>query len=713
MARQYGEGPKVASKPRKHLTDEELVSIVDDEFDNAMGKEGGDISRERAQSWKAYLSKPLGNEVEGLSKALTTDVSDVIDGIMPSLLRIFTQVENLATFDPIGEDDIEAARQETDVVNHTLFRKNPAFLLFHTWFMDALIQKNGVVKAYWEDYESVSTESYEGLNEQELQLLMDDDELEPEEQESRTEEIMVPTPTPMGVMPMRQQVTLYDVTFKRTAKQGKVCVDPVPPEEYRISSDAFSIDPCCARFVGHEREVTRSDAIEMGFGKDEVMALPTSHESRTGDERQARRDKAEEDKDLPSTGDESQEKILLREAYIKVDYDKDGVSELRQVFTCGGKLLGNEPSDRQPFHVLTPKPLPHKHFGRSVAELVEDIQELNTTLLRQALDNIYATNQPGHAVWELGMGEDTLDDLLTTAMGRVVRFSRPVGESYQSMTIPFTAQHSFTAMEYFDKAKRDRTGITQESEGLSPEALKNIQTTVLSQAIDVARGKVECIARIFAETGIKGLLLHIHELLLKYQDKPEVMELRGKFVQVDPREWRKRTTMSVTVGLGLGTQTQNLIHLNAIWDKQKDIVAAGGMGTLVTPHNVYQTAAQIVKNANLKQPALFFTDPGPEATGKEDEKEDPAIAVQMEAVKVEREKTQVKAQKDQVEAQQKMLDIQQKQQDLQSAHAREIAKLRSEDEARQDKMLIEMEKIRNQLTEMELKYATDVPGSKV
>ena len=135
--------------------------------------------------------------------------------------------------------------------------------------------------------------------------------------------------------------------------------------------------------------------------------------------------------------------------------------------------------------------------------------------------------------------------------------------------------------------------------------------------------------------------------------------------------------MTVTVGLGLGTQTQNLIHLNAIWDKQKDIVAAGGMGTLVTPHNVYQTAAAIVKNANLKNPALFFTDPGPEATGKEDQKDDPAIAVQMEAVKVEREKTQVKAQKDQIDAQQKMMEMQQSQQDMQATHQREIAKLQS------------------------------------
>jgi hypothetical protein len=678
-----------------------------------MGKEGHDVSQERAKSWNYYLAKPLGNEVAGLSKALTTDVSDVVDGIMPSLLRVFTQADNLANFDPVGQDDIEKARQESDAVNYHFFKRNPAFLHMHTWFMDALVQKNGIVKAYWNDYEEVTTESYEGLTEQELGILMDDEELEADEQDERSIEMVMPMPTPMGMMPMRQRITVYDVSFTRTAKMGHACYEPVPPEEYRISADARSPDPCTARFVGHEREVTRSAAILMGFDKDEVMDLPTSSASTTGDEKAARYDKAEEDTGIQPINDPAEEKILLREAYIRVDYDQDGISELRQVFTCGGHLLGNEPCDRQPFHVLTPKPLPHKHFGRSIAELVQDIQELNTTLLRQALDNVYASNQPGHAVWELGMGEDTLDDLLTTATGRVVRFSRPVGESWQPMAIPFTAQHSFEAMQYFDKAKRDRTGITQESEGLSPEALKNIQTTVLSQAIDVARGKVEAIARIFAETGIKSLLMHIHELLQKHQNKPETLELRGTFVEVDPREWRKRTSMTVTVGLGLGTQTQNLIHLNNIWEKQAAIVQNGGMGTLVTPANIYETCAQMVKNANLKHPALFFTQPPVEMTGKEEEKEDPSIAVQREMVQVEREKTQVKAQKDQVDAQQKMIDMQQAQMDLQASHQREIARLENDREKLKDHMFIEMEKLRNQLTEMELKYATNVPGSKV
>jgi hypothetical protein len=326
--------------------------------------------------------------------------------------------------------------------------------------MDALVVKNGIVKCWWDESEEITTEKYTGLNEQELALLNDDEELEPVGKEEREEEQMVPTQTPLGVMPMKQTVKVWDVEYKRTVKDGRVRYAPVPPEEYRISADANSPDPCSARFVGHETTPTRSALILMGYDKDVVMALPTAgnKDSHT-EEKRARKKEEEQDKD--TVGDPAMEKVEYREAFILMDYDKDGVAEMRKVCYSGNEVLSNEDCDRQPFHVLTPKPVPHKHFGRSVAELVMDIQKINTTLLRQALDNLYHTNQPGHAVWEQGMGEDTLDDLLTTQTGRVARFSRPPSEAWMPMSIPFTAQHSFQAIEYFDKASAT-AGITQD-----------------------------------------------------------------------------------------------------------------------------------------------------------------------------------------------------------------------------------------------------------
>lgn len=585
------------------MDDDRLLAIVDDEFSSAMGSPMGDISTERAKAWDYYLSKPLGNEVEGQSSVVTSDVADVVDGIMPSLLRIFTTSDNLVSFDAVGPEDEPQAAQESDYINHVFFKQNDAFETLYTWFFDALVQKNGIVKAWWDESEQVTTESYRGLMLEEVSELLDDPELEPIERAERE-------PGP-GEVPGLDGL-VHDVEFRRVRKSGKACVDNVPPDEYRISADARRLDPSRARMVGQEREVTRSELIAMGFDEDLVYSLPTyirdGRGSQGGDEEIARYDREDERND--SAREDSMDLIQLRECYIRVDYDEDGRAELRQVMIAGGEVLLNEPVDRQPFHVISPQPLPHKHFGRATSEKVMDVQEISTTLLRQTLDNLYHTNNPSHAVWEMGIGDNTIDDLMTTRVGSIKRFSRPVAESYSQIAVPFTASASFPMLDYFDKVKRDRTGISSDAEGLNPDALKNIQQSVMMQAGDMARMKIEAVARIFAETGIRSLFEHLRELLMKHSMKADVVKLRNQWVQIDPRSWRNQRNVTINIGLGIGSRDSNLMMLEAIWQKQTQMVQGGGLNLTVTPKNLYATAAEIVKNANFKTPELFFTDPG-------------------------------------------------------------------------------------------------------
>lgn len=677
------------------MTDDELRALVDSEFESAMGNDGGDISQERALALDYYLSKELGNEIEGQSQVVSSDVSDVVDSIMPSLLRIFTTAENLVGFDAVSEEDVPGAEQESDYVNYVFFKQNPAFSILYTWFFDSLVQKNGIVKAWWDDSEIVTQESYQGLTEAELFELLDDDELEPIERAQRQDETVI-----NGEV---VESTVHDIEFRRVSRSGRARVDNVPPEEYRISADARSLNPSDARFVGQEREVPRSELIEMGFDPEIVDELPSQGQDIENDEDRARKNKSDETND--HIGDRSQQRITLREAYVKVDKDDDGRSELRQVFTAAGRLLSDEAVDRQPFHVICPQPLPHKHFGRATAEKVMDIQKIVTTLIRQNLDNLYHTNNPEHAVWEQALGDTTLDDLRTRQAGKTNLFSRPVNEAWQAMTVPYTAGQSFPMIEFFEKSKKDRTGISSDSEGLSPEALKNIQTSVLAQSVDLAKMKVEAIARIFAETGIKSLFLHIHELLMKHQEKEQVVQLRNQWVPVNPQQWRTRLDMTVNIGLGIGTREQNLIHLNDIWAKQGEIVQNGGFGLLVTPKNIFNTAAEIVKNANLKQPTMFFTDPGDQVPEPQED----------ETTDLAEQQLQIQAREQELNAQKQQLD----RQEAQLRHEREIEKLRIQqqeaDTKRQDvdnDLLVAMENIKNKITELELKFTTDIEGGR-
>lgn len=680
------------------IDDEELVKIVDGEFTRAIGAPDGDISTERARGLDAYLSNPRGNEVAGRSKARTSDVADVIDGIMPSLLRMFTTADNLLLFDPVGPEDADAASQESDYVNHVFFKETPAFMTLYSWFFDALVEKNGIVKAWHDDKSQVTREAYEALSDAELAELLADDELE---LVSRKDRDIV---TVAGDGATLVNATVHDVVFRRESSRGKVMVMPVPSNEFRISADAREIDPSSARFVGHERPVKRYELLDMGFDPDIVDSLPADTIAIGTAESRVRRNKSDDTHGL-SAPHRSQDEVTLREAYIRIDADADSSAELIQVFTASGKLLSREEVDRQPFHVITPKPIPHKHVGRSVAELVEDIQEITTALLRQTLDNLYQTNNPGHAVWEQGIGEDTLDDLLTVQIGRVVRFARSPGESYAPMTVPFTAQSSFGMLDFFDKQKRDRTGVSSDSQGLSPDALKNIQTTVLSQAIDMSRMKIEAIARIFAETGLKTLFLHIHELLLKHQDKPKVVRLRGEWVQVSPQQWRERTDMTVNIGLGLGTREQNLVQLEAIFQKQQSFLQAGLGGLLVKPSNLFNVAAEFVRNANLKQPELYFSDPGdaeaPPPNAQQLQLQQQQQALQQKEQEITQERQQLNTMRAQIQMQ-----------ELQLRHQREMLDLRRKSEKDKDDFAIEMEKIKNKLTELELVHGENIPGGR-
>ena len=674
------------------LTDKEVLTFVDQEMESSIGYSGGETSKERALAWDYYLSKPMGNEVEGRSSVVTSDVSDIVDGMIPSLLRLFTTTDNLVNFEPTGREDVAQAAQESDYVNYVFFKKNPnAFLLLYTWFFDALIQKNGVVKAWRDESEVITEESYSNLSEEEVFKLLEDEELDPVERDEKVEIIQ----TPEGDVP----VTLHDIKFKRTTTKGVIRVENVPPEEYRISADSRSIDPTEARMIGQEREITRSELISMGFDKDLVYSLPASANSNDTEEKIARRDIEEFQTGVPQR---AQELIQVREAYIKLDMTGNGKSELRQVITAGNQVLLNEPADRQPYHVISPQPLPHKHFGRASAEKVMDIQQVNTTLLRQILDNYYHTNNPGHGVWEQGIGDNTLDDLLTTDIGRVVRFDRPVGESYAPMTVPFVAGQAFTALEYFDKVKRDRTGVQADGDGLNPEQLKNIQQSVLTQANDLSRMKIEAVARIFAETGIKSLFLHIHELILKHQDRQEVINLRGEWIPVDPTSWKNRYDMTVNIGLGIGSKESKMMQLNQIWEKQTQGLQMG----ITKPNNLYNTATEMANAAGFKDGNTFFTNPGDGDLPQNDEQ----MKMQQQQMQMVQRQQQLDAQELQLKDQRQQMDMQFRMAQLQQKQQEAAANLDEKSQKRQDDLMIEIQKLKNDIAEMELKYDTALPA---
>ena len=601
----------------KPLTDSELSSILHSEISSSLGYIGSDVTSQRQKSLEYYFGEPFGNEQEGRSQVVSTDVSDVIESILPTLLRTFAASDDVVRCDPVTAEDEEVARQASDYLNYVFNKDNDGFVALYTLFKDALIQKNGIAKIYWDTSEKREQETYEKLSEDEYIMLIDEDGVDVKEhteyadQDAITakQKMMEQTDDPMLMQQIEDAPTpmLHDVVITRIETYGKVKIETIPPEEFLIERRAKSLQD--ANFLAHRTTVTRTELIEAGFDADIVSRLPSDVADKYNEEKIARHRNLDYDFDSNS-GEASTDEITIFECYSRIDVEGDGIAKLRKITiagTGGYEILDNELCDSIPFVSLTPIMVPHRFFGRSVSEMTEDLQLIKSTVMRQLLDNMYLTNNNRVAVMD---GQVNLDDLLTNRPGGVVRTKGSPGQVMMPMQTQTINQQAFPLLEYLDTVREQRTGITRYSQGMDADSLNKTATGV-NVILTQAQMRVELIARIFAETGVKDMFTKIFELVVKHQDKERIIKIRNTFVPFRPMEWRNRCNISINVGLGTGSRDQQLAILNNILQTQLKALELQGTpaGPMVNLRNIYNTLSKIVENAGLKNAGLFFTDP--------------------------------------------------------------------------------------------------------
>tara|TARA_R100001530_G_scaffold93612_1_gene64924 strand:+ start:1659 stop:3842 length:2184 start_codon:yes stop_codon:yes gene_type:complete len=601
----------------KALVDSEIASILQSEISSSLGYIGSDVTTQRQKSLEYYFGEPFGNEQEGRSQVVSTDVSDVIESILPTLLRTFAASDDVVRCDPVTAEDEEVAKQASDYLNYVFNKDNDGFVALYTLFKDALIQKNGIAKIYWNTSEKREQETYEKLSEDEYIMLIDEDGVEVKEhteyadQDAITakQKMMEQTDDPMLMQQIEDAPTpmLHDCVIVRIETYGKVKIETIPPEEFLIERRAKSLQD--ANFIAHRTTATRTELIEAGFDEDIVNKLPSDVADKYNEEKLARHRNLNYDFDSNS-GEASTDEITIFECYSRIDVEGDGIAKLRKV-TMAGKggyeILDNELCDSIPFISITPIMVPHRFFGRSVSEMTEDLQLIKSTVMRQILDNMYLTNNNRVAIMD---GQVNLDDLLTNRPGGVVRTKGSPGQVMMPMQTQTINQQAFPLLEYLDTVREQRTGITRYSQGMDADSLNKTATGV-NVILSQAQMRVELIARIFAETGVKDMFTKIFELVVKHQDKERIIKIRNTFVPFRPMEWRNRCNISINVGLGTGSRDQQLAILNNILQTQLKALELQGTpaGPMVNLRNIYNTLSKIVENAGLKNTGLFFTDP--------------------------------------------------------------------------------------------------------
>lgn len=593
------------------MTTDELLTMVEEEERTSLAYLSGELSDQRAANMELFMGEKTREltAVEGRSSVVSMDVMEAVESILPGLLKVFTSGDEVVRFDPKGAEDVKPAEQETDYVNYVVTQQNNWFVTAYQWFKDSLINKNAYVKFWWDESKDVTEETYQGLTDQELEMLQQDEGIEiiehteyPDEQavEQLQQQAQQGDTNALAALQSGQVPLVHDVRVKRETENGKVKIEPCAPEEILISADERSISPNDIKFFEHRTYKTISELREMGYDVDDDIA--DSDELQFTPEWLSRQQFVENETYSNSNDKGANRRIVYRECYYKVDFDGDGIAERRLICIVGKEILNNETVDIVPFAALTPYLMPHMHIGQALADYVKDIMLIKTTVLRNVMDNFYAQNNTRTAVSD----KVNLDDLLVSRPGGIVRVNgNPASEIMPMMSNPI-GPAAFPLLEYMDTIKETRTGITKYNQGMDSNSL-NKTASGISQIMTAAQQRQELIARTFAETGVKQLFLGVHKLILQHSKKEQIVRLRNEWVPVDPRQWQTRTDMTVTVGLGNGNKDQQLGHIMQILTVMKEVKASGI--PIVNDLNLYNAVTELTKNAGYKDADKFWTNP--------------------------------------------------------------------------------------------------------
>jgi hypothetical protein len=638
----------------ERLDDESLKALLGEEISAAVSFDNEELTEKRARALEYYQG--LMNDTpsaQGRSSVVSRDVADTIGWMLPGIIRVFTASDRMGEFQPVGRGDDDFAELATDYINHVFWKDNAGYR--NLWYAthDSLLQGNGIIKHWWDDAEECEYSEHTGMTAEQIALLTQDGGEVAAQKEGEPQKVMAPGP---DGQPVEQEIPTWDIKLKRVTREGGIRITCIEPENFLKNREAISIDD--ARFAAHRDEKTRSDLIEMGFSKDVVDQLP-AFSGRTDSEESIARD--QETIGTTLVGHRSTELIELYECYIKADVNGDGISETVRAYYAGkggaGELLDWEVWDDDiPFSDIPCEPVPHRFEARSVADETMDVQRVKTVLTRQMLDNLYWVNNP-----LIGAQANAIENpqmLAAPEFGGILWLNNKATLPPTPIPIPFIGDKALMGLEHFDQVVEKRTGVSRATMALDPETLQNQTATANQNQRDAAYSQIELIARNQAELGWKRVFKYLLRLVVKHQDRPRVIRLKDKPVEIDPRFWNSNMDVTINVGLGTGSRDRDMQMLDMILQTQQGIAqglsAAGRMDKAIQMiPKIIKTATKLAESSGIKNPDEYYPEfPEPEVEQMVQQAQqaaaqgDPKIALEKEKMQLDVQKSQIEMQMD-------------------------------------------------------------------
>lgn len=573
--------------------DDSLKAYIASELNLSTGGHNDSIESNRQDAMKYYLGDTAAAP-EGRSQVVSTDVADTIEWIMPELMKSFTQNNEVVTFDPTGPEDTRQAEIESRFVYDTLMKNNNGFVVLHTLFKDALLQKNGFVKVYYQKDNKVTFENYEKLTTPEINMLLADPNNEVIGHSTEIDE---------------NNIELHDVNIKKTVLKGELVVVPVAPENLRIYARHNSIDLTNCRFICETQSLSRSDLVKAGFDREVIYDYKQTTD--TTEERGMYRFNSMGETSQPFAGGShdcpENELLDVSEAYMYLDMNDDGIAEYVKITFLGDEepkeILDVEEIEFNPYISGTAIIMSHKLFGLSIYDRIRQLQDIKTALWRNMLDNMYLINNQRIIVQD---GAVNLDDLLYSRPGGIIRAAR------MDAIAPFPVQplssDSYNMMSYIDQVRAGRVGVSPDGSIHDSAMGDRVGSQGLEQLLNQKEELVGLIIRSFAETAIKPLCVRIRDLLVSNRDTITDYLFRGEWIKLNPTRWHARTSTTVRVGTGSGNRKEQSAALNQVLTYQAQIVAQPGQA-LVNESKVFNALNDFIKATGLTGAAPYFLDP--------------------------------------------------------------------------------------------------------
>lgn len=600
-------------------------------IDDAKSYEDSTLSPDREENLEYfYGDTPAVENVDEDGEAtsstvVSTDVRDTVMSIIPSLVRIFCSPEHIVFCTPNHEGQEELAKQQTEYLEYIFWEDNPGFLLIHDMLKDALTTKTCVAYWYSDNDTEILTQEYQNVTQEQIQLLISENEtIEILEQE--------PHPTMPGVF--------SKLVIQWEEEKPVTVVEGVPLDEFRVSRDAKSVDK--ATLIGFDTMKRKGELVAAGYDP-EVLELYTGATRSYSPDRIFRNSGLDEQNVLEDLG------VRYGEYFIRIDKDGDGIEELRKICTIGDDhlILSDYPVQWATFSVGCPDPKSHTLIGDCPADLVKDIQRIKTNMLRGSLDSL------AQSIWPRTVFNETLvnvDDVLNEEIGAAIRTRGNPSETVMSITHQFVGQPVFAMFDTMERLRQTRTGISDASKGLDPRALQSTALTGVDAIISGAQERIELIARIFAETFLKPLFKGLLREISTQNNPKRVVQLRGKWTNVDPSTFDPTMKISVNPTLGKGSDQSRLMALNVVKQAQETIITQFGISNpAVGPEQYMNTITDMMAISNIKNVNRYFKPITPEVMAAiEATPKEPDPALLLAQAEMEKRRTEmVKAQADQ------------------------------------------------------------------